>query len=154
MPRKRLSRVTIVVTLFMLVVIVACGKKEQAEQQIESPTVTVADTSSFVPMDTTTAQEAEIKPEVVSSPDGNYTVQVSSWQTRRKAEKEAARFRAEGYDAYVQAAFLEDRKETWYRVRIGRYANSDDAARVADEIRALLESGFWIDRIQQSGDNN
>jgi cell division protein FtsN len=140
-----LSRATIVVW-FTLLAAVACEKKQQPEQKTAPPTALIPDTLAFMPPDTMTMEP--IKPEVVSSPDGKYTVQVSSWQTRRKAEKEAERFRAEGYDAYVQAAYLEDRRETWYRVRIGRYASSEDAAQVAGEIRNLLESGFWIDRIR------
>lgn len=139
---------TVIVVLFVLLGLVACSKKQQVEQKTAPPMAAIeADTLESMPPDTMAMEP--IKPEVVSSADGKYTVQVSSWQTRRKAEREAERFRAEGYDAYVQSAYLEDRKETWYRVRIGRYASSEDAAQMAGEIRNLLESGYWIDRIRQ-----
>jgi cell division protein FtsN len=137
------------------VVIMACGKKQQPEAQKTAPPVaTIPDTLVSEPVDTPPPAAEDIKPEVISSPDGKYTVQVSSWQTRQKADRVAQSFRDKGYDAYVQSAYLSDRKETWYRVRIGRYASSDDATRVAAEIRDLLESGYWIDRVRQGSTNN
>ena len=131
-------------------VFTACAKKQEQEAQKTAPPVaTIPDTLVSAPVDTMQLIEENIKPEVVSSPDGKYTVQVSSWQTRQKAEKVAQRFRDKGYEAYVQSAYLTDRKETWYRVRVGRYATNTDAAHVASEIRDLLESGYWIDRVQR-----
>jgi cell division protein FtsN len=131
-------------------VLMSCGKKEQNAQETLLPTVTAIDTLPAVPLDTATTIEQEIKPQIVSSPEGEYTVQVSSWQTKQKAEKEAQRFRAEGYEAYVQTAFLEDRRQTWYRVRIGRFERSEDAALMVNQIRDLLQSGYWIDRVKDN----
>lgn len=131
-------------------VFIACAKKQEpAAQKTAPPVATIPDTLVSAPVDTMPLLEEEVKPQVVSSPDGKYTVQVSSWQTRQKAEKVAQRFRDKGYDAYVQSAYLTDRKETWYRVRVGRYATNTDAAQVANEIRDLLESGYWIDRVKR-----
>lgn len=145
------SYLLVIVAALSLGGFVHCGKQQEAEQKTAPPTANVADTIAAIPVDTTLE---EIKPQVVSSADGKYTVQVSSWRTMRKAEKEAQRFREQGYDAYVQQAFLPDRQETWYRVRIGRYASADAAAQVAGEIRALLESGYWIDRVRQHASSN
>ena len=139
--------ITICLSVF---VIMACSKKQEQEAQKTAPPVaTIPDTLISAPVDTIPLLEEEVKPEVVSSPDGKYTVQVSSWQTRQKADRIAQRFRDKGYDAYVQSAYLTDRKETWYRVRVGRYATNTDAAQAANEIRDLLESGYWIDRVKR-----
>lgn len=153
MCRHRTFCIVILGSLLM-VAMVACEKKQQEQQKTVPPVATIPDTLVSVPMDTTPNVVEDIKPEVVSSPDGKYTVQVSSWQTRQKAERIAQQFRTKGYDAYVQSAYLSDRKETWYRVRVGRYATSNDAAQVATAIRDLLESGYWIDRIPQGSANN
>jgi len=134
----------------LALVIMACGKKQEPEaQKTAAPVATIPDTLISAPVDTMPLLAEEVKPEVVSSADGKYTVQVSFWQTRQKAERVAQRFRDKGYDAYVQSVYLTDRKETWYRVRVGRYATNTDAAQVASEIRDLLESGYWIDRVQR-----
>jgi cell division protein FtsN len=88
------------------------------------------------------------KPRVVVE-DGKYTVQVSSWRTRRRAEEDAARYRAKGFNVYVQEAYLPSKNGTWYRVRVGRYATQDDAEQLASQLAGLLESGFWVDRYRQ-----
>jgi len=137
---------------FLALTMLACAKKEQEPQKTAPPVATIPDTLVSAPEDTMPLVD-EIKPQVVSSPDGKYTVQVSSWQTRQKAERIAQQFRDRGYDAYVQSAYLSDRRETWYRVRVGRYATSNDATQVVSEIRDLLESGYWIDRVRQPNAN-
>lgn len=140
----------VVFSVLLLAGFTACSKKREAEQKIIPPIATVADTIAAVPVDTT-LQEAE--PQVVASAEGEYTVQVSSWRTSRKAEKEAQRFRQHGYAAYVQQAYLPTRQETWHRVRVGRYGSAAAAAQVASDLRSLLESGFWIDRFRPDAGN-
>lgn len=140
------SNMTFIAAALVVAALVACGEKKQAERKIAPPVTPVADTTVSAPVGTIVEPQ---KPGVVVSPEGEFTVQVSSWRTLRKAEKEAQRFRQHGYDAYVQRAYVADREEIWYRVRTGRYASAAAAAGVAGELRALLESGYWIDRVRQ-----
>jgi cell division septation protein DedD len=88
------------------------------------------------------------KPQVVLE-DGKYTVQVSSWRTRRRAEEDAERYTAKGFNAYVQEAYIPSKDGTWYRVRVGRYASQNDAEQMASQLAGLLEAGFWVDRYRQ-----
>jgi cell division septation protein DedD len=87
-------------------------------------------------------------PQIVME-DGKYTVQVSSWQTRRRAEEDAERYAAKGFNAYVQQAYIPSKEGTWYRVRVGRFATQQDAEQMASQLAGLLESGFWVDRYRQ-----
>ncbi len=94
-------------------------------------------------------QETPPKPQVVME-DGKYTVQVSAWRTRRRAEEDAERYTAKGFTiVYVQQAYVPSKDGTWYRVRVGRYATQQDAEQMASQLAGLLESGFWVDRYRQ-----
>jgi cell division septation protein DedD len=88
------------------------------------------------------------RPQIVVE-DGKYTVQVSSWQTRRRAEEDAERYTAKGFNAYVQEANIPSKGGTWYRVRVGRYATQQDAEQLASQLAGLLEDGFWVDQYRQ-----
>lgn len=88
-------------------------------------------------------------PAVVQTPQGDYTVQVSSWRYRANAEKDLQRFEANGIEGYIQKANVPSKGGTWYRVRVGRGLSRDQAKRLATDLAQLLESGFWIDRLRQ-----
>jgi len=138
----------------------ACGKKEEPQKTPEPAfdlTVTSGDSAS----DSTTISPSwrdssafvppveSPRPAPVRTAEGNYTVQVSSWRTRAKAEREALRFREEGYDAYVQARDLPHKGGIWYRVRVGRFGTRIEAEQVANDLLNLLESGYWVDRVRR-----
>lgn len=55
---------------------------------------------------------------------GKYTLQLSSFQDRAEAESYAKRFASSG--AYIVTSEVPE-KGTWYRVRVGAYASSQDA---------------------------
>lgn len=56
----------------------------------------------------------------------SYTVQVSSWKERYKAAQQVAKFKARGYDAYIEKANVSGRG-TWYRVKIRNFKSMRDA---------------------------
>jgi cell division protein FtsN len=93
---------------------------------------------------------AQPPPQVVIDAEGKYTVQVSSWRTRRRAELDAQRFSAKGFNAYVQSAEIPELGGTWYRVRVGSYATRGEAREMADQLAGLLESGYWVDRYHKA----
>lgn len=76
---------------------------------------------------------------------GMYTVQVSAWRDRSKAETQVQRIRAAGKDAYVDQTTING--TTWYRVRIGRYNTREEAENDARGFQLLLETGWWVARI-------
>lgn len=59
-----------------------------------------------------------------------YTVQVSSWRDRIKAESEVKRLKAAGYNAFVVEVELPDLDGVWHRVRVGFYNTIDEVKRV------------------------
>ncbi len=73
---------------------------------------------------------------------GNYSIQVSSWETQAKANGEAAKMTAAGYPAYVVEGNVEG--DTWYRVRIGRYATMADAQSALRQVSQVAETEPWI----------
>ncbi len=76
---------------------------------------------------------------------GNFTVQLSAWRTKERAENQAGRIRAAGKPAYVDEKTINGVR--WYRVRVGRYGSREDATRDARNFQLLMESGWWVDRI-------
>ena len=59
--------------------------------------------------------------------DGKYSVQVSSWRKKSQAQKEAKRMQSKGYEVFIVKAYLKKLGSTWYRVRIGGFANLEEA---------------------------
>ncbi|MDZ7289789.1 MAG: SPOR domain-containing protein [candidate division KSB1 bacterium] len=88
-------------------------------------------------------------PQVVTTEEGKYTVQVSSWRTRRRAEQDAQRYIEKGFDVYIQSAYIPTKDGIWHRVRVGRFATQTEAEQMASQLAGLLESGFWVDRYRQ-----
>lgn len=137
--------------LLLSFLLLTCRSKESGEKAPENlESITRAETSAVqakgdsMNLEETAIQEEAIQ--VVEMEDRYYTVQVSSWRTRKYAERDAQRFINRGYDAYIQRAYLYDRNETWYRVRIGRFKTKEECLQLVDQLYQLLESGYWLDR--------
>lgn len=65
--------------------------------------------------------------------DAGWTVQVSATTDQEEARGLSARLRARGYDAYLVQAPL--RGQTWYRVRVGRLRNREQAKELEERLR-------------------
>ena len=76
---------------------------------------------------------------------GDYTVQVSSWQSRTKADQEVTRLSNAQFDAFVEEGTVEG--DRWYRVRVGRYQTQGEAGEAAARLGQLLEDGAWVTRV-------
>jgi len=64
-----------------------------------------------------------------------YTVQVGAYPEKAMAEEEVRNMKRRGYSAFLVATNIPD-KGTWYRVRIGSFANKEAAEKLAGELRA------------------
>lgn len=124
------------------------AKKDKPIEMPTMPAPIVEDSSATKPELPVEEPATQPPPQVVAV-DGKYTVQVSSWQTRRRAERDAQRFNAKGFETYIQSADLPELGGTWYRVRVGSFATRNDARAMAEQLAALLESGYWLDRYQK-----
>ncbi|OGV06297.1 MAG: hypothetical protein A2499_15665 [Stygiobacter sp. RIFOXYC12_FULL_38_8] len=71
------------------------------------------------------AAEANPKNNIYSE-GGKYSFQVSSWKNKAKAESEATKLKAQGHNAFIVEAFVNERRGTWYRVRIGYFDSIEE----------------------------
>ncbi len=68
--------------------------------------------------------------------DGNlYTIQVSSWRNKEKAESEVTRLKSAGHDAYLMDVYISGKNQNWYRVRVGYFNSFDEAKNYENRIR-------------------
>jgi nucleoid DNA-binding protein len=100
------------------------------------------------PVPTQTAEPVTPTPVPVKKPEmgsGDYTVQVSSWQSRGKAEEEVNRLSNAQLSAFVEEGTVDG--ERWFRVRVGRYQTQADAGEAAARLDQLLEGGTWVTKV-------
>lgn len=134
--------------------------RPQVQEDIKSPESTQETPATAVP-DTPVTQSQEQqqppsgeqqaqpvpKPQppvqtAVPAGTGKFTIQVSSWPSRARAEVVVNRLTAQGLDAYIVEGVVKGR--TWYRVRVGRYASAAEAQAAADRI---TENGVWVTKV-------
>jgi DedD protein len=110
-----------------------------------TPDVTPPATGSSLPQ----VQSATARPavKIPASGTGNFTVQVSAWMSRGKADEEASRLTSAGYTAFVEDANVDG--EVWYRVRVGRYATEQEAKDAAALLQPMMEGTIWVARTGQ-----
>jgi len=70
-----------------------------------------------------------------SGSEGGWQVQVSSFRTQAEADAFATQLRARGHKAHIQMAQIPSRG-TWYRVKIGPFANQLEATRYRSTFEA------------------
>ncbi len=81
---------------------------------------------------------------------GTYAVHMSSLHTELKANEDAARFRAAGFDVFVRRVDLGS-KGVWHRVYVGPFEDAKSAAAAADLVRARGVSEYaQVQRISKS----
>jgi DedD protein len=73
---------------------------------------------------------------------GEYTIQVSSFQTNEEANAYAASLKRKGFTPYVVSTQIAG-KGTWHRVRLGVFASADDASRAKSEL-AQNDIPGWV----------
>ena len=105
-----------------------------------------------MPVDTTpapvTPTPVPVKPPerpVVQSGTGDYTVQVSSWRSRYKANQEVARLSNAQFDAFMEEGSIDGVR--WFRVRVGRYQTEGEAGTAAERLHEMLENGAWVTKV-------
>jgi DedD protein len=66
--------------------------------------------------------------------DAGWTVQVNATTNVQQATEMARKLRTKGYEAYTVQAPM--RGQTWYRVRVGRFANREQAKELESRLRS------------------
>lgn len=74
---------------------------------------------------------------------GAFTLQISAFQDRQEADRFAARLRTKGYAPYILVAEVPG-KGTWYRVRMGSFANRDAASRYLADFKRETQLDAFV----------
>jgi septal ring-binding cell division protein DamX len=94
------------------------------------------------------AAEAEARTQIEYVADGPYTLQIESWRSKEKADARAQSWKDRGYEnTYVREFGSEDTGNLWYRVRIGRFASSDHANNLKEQLSEEYETESWVSRV-------
>ena len=82
-----------------------------------------------------TKSQAMPKPGEHAFYDGSqYVIQVSSWPSKQKADGEVEKLKKLGYKSFVASAYLEAKKATWYRVRVGGFGSKEEAEKAYSKL--------------------
>jgi len=90
------------------------------------------------------AQKTEARVALDSGPSrsGDYTIQVSSFQTMEEAKAYASSLERKGFRPFIIAAEIR-KKGTWYRVRLGRFLD-ESTAQAAKRILLDADIPAWV----------
>jgi cell division septation protein DedD len=73
-----------------------------------------------------------------------FTVQVESSPLQSYIMQQVQTFTDRGYDAYLGTVTVEGK--TYFRLRIGKFADRSDAVRVSSEINSMYNLQSWVDK--------
>ena len=160
------NRVNLTTAALVIVVMTGCGgggaDETPAAQQpattpqaaVQQPAVQPAEQPVQQPVQPAQVPVEIEQPTVVreseASEYGFYTIQLSSWRTRSKADMQAKYYQGLGLEAYVQRAEIPG-MGTWFRVRVGRYSVLSDAKATAEALVNIRPDELWFDNYS-SGD--
>ena len=74
--------------------------------------------------------------------NGDFTVQVSAWESQSKADEEVAKLTSAGFPAFVEAG------GQWHRVCVGKYGSRDEAMTEREKLQAMLEGRPYVERLK------
>ncbi len=77
---------------------------------------------------------------------GDFTIFIASFQSKKSAEDEAARWSNAGFQSMVNEKGTQGGMR--YRVSLGRYETRQEAMKAAKEMEHMFETGFWVDKVQ------
>ncbi|MEX0770152.1 MAG: SPOR domain-containing protein [Balneolaceae bacterium] len=99
------------------------------------------------------AEEVD-SPPIEYNPDGRFTVQVQSWRSREKAEKQAKIWQDRGFShAYIVQFGIEEMGDIWFRVRLGNVSTLEMANRLKERIQNEHNTEAWIDMANTTRNN-
>ena len=64
-----------------------------------------------------------------------YSLQISAWRNKRKAESEVQKLKQKGHNSFLVQAELPSRGGTWYRVRVGFFPTIEEAEAYMKQIK-------------------
>ncbi len=92
--------------------------------------------------------KAEQRSQIVYSENGDYAVQVQSWRSEEKANRELDMWKNRGFEkAFVIQYGKEETGDVWYRVRIGRVESREMAENLQHKLSNEYDAQSWISRL-------
>jgi cell division septation protein DedD len=79
---------------------------------------------------------------VVPTGTGKFTIQFSAWASKAKADDQAAKLVAGGYEAFVDQAKAHGKG--WYRVRVGRFDTKGQAHETVVKLQNMTEDQVYV----------
>jgi len=72
--------------------------------------------------------------------DGNFfTVQVSSWKSKRYALRQVKKIKKMGYNAFIVSVYIKKFRGFWNRVRVGYFKSLKEAKKIQRELKRKLK---------------
>lgn len=109
-----------------------------AQQPVVNNQHALRDINQYSPSNIPSAGNPQGVVKVKSTENGMFAVQVGSYPDVKEASYRVEEWKVKGYAAYMMIANLGD-KGQWYRVRIGAFANKDEANTYLDQLVAKEE---------------
>lgn len=150
----------ILLVFLAVVLVVGCAKKKEDAAKLQDEILqqegAVADSSAMAqaPVDTTAliGDASAVPPQEKSKvmprrPQGDgYTVQIAGCEDQNYAQHLIELYTERGYEPYMTTADVNG--QTFYRVRIGAYANLSEAVALKTELVDKYSVQAWVDQVQ------
>jgi cell division septation protein DedD len=92
--------------------------------------------------------EEEAKPQFAE--DGEYAIQVGAFRSEMKAEAYKNDISDREYpNIYVVKVGDESTGDIWFRLRVGFFANKEEAEKLGEELANELNTGYWISKVER-----
>lgn len=159
----KISLIYISTVIIALMFLHGCGpsdeelrEQERARQQSVQDSLQLVYEAQMQEMRQDSIEQARLAEVVVADArtqieyvaDGPYTLQIESWRTKEKADSRAQSWKDRGFEnTYVLEFGSEDTGNLWYRVRIGRFASSDHANNLKEQLSEEYEIESWVSRV-------
>ena len=88
------------------------------------------------------------KGESIIARTDRFTIQITSKKMLKDAQLFSQKLIDKGYDSYIQKVVF-NKKEIWFRVRVGSYDNYNAAKSAADALSDDLDMTTWVDFVRK-----
>jgi len=94
-------------------------------------------------------KEMNKKMDVDFDSNGNYSVQVEAWRSKRKAQGQVGKWKKRGFNNSFVIKY-EGKKpgDVWFRVRLGRLSVRQSARNLQDKLKTNYDAASWISSIR------
>ena len=93
-------------------------------------------------------KEIPKKGESIIAKTDRFTIQITSKKMLKDAQLFSQKLIDKGYDSYIQKVVF-NKKEIWFRVRVGSYDNYNAAKSAADALSDDLDMTTWVDFVRK-----